>query len=343
MSPLPSEERLVERLQALFATRRRDVTLGIGDDAAVVKAAGSLVLTTDILIEDQDFRRDADPRRLGRKSLTVNLSDLAAMGATPLYALLALGLPREFDAAWLEAFAEGLNEAARESGVAVVGGDLSASDAVVCSLTLLGRAPSRGVVTRSGAEPGEALFISGTLGAAAAGLALLEAGYRLDDQGVVRGPKKRRVAAAHAAELARLIRHQVEPRAMVELGRTLAEGRIASALLDVSDGLVRDLHRLCRASGVGATIDMDALPIDSALSGLDGLLSIDPRQTALFGGEDFGLLFSVPKRKWKAVESLSRRFALRRIGFINTSRQVLISSGGRLTPLADSGFDHFGN
>ncbi|MEO6324186.1 MAG: thiamine-phosphate kinase [Thermoanaerobaculia bacterium] len=342
MKSLPPEGELVARLQALFATRRRDVILGIGDDAAVVNPGGPLVLTTDLLIEDQDFRRDADPGRLGRKTLAVNLSDLAAMGATPLYALLSLGLPRNAKPEWFEAFVTGLDDSARESGVAVVGGDLSASGVLVASLTLAGRAPARGVLTRSGAAAGDTLFISGTLGAAAAGLALLEAGFRLTSDGVARGPSKRAVASAHADEVSRLIRHQVDPRAMVDLGRALADLRIASAALDVSDGLARDLHRLCRASGVGATIELDALPIDSAILGLRKLVTIDPREAALFGGEDFGLLFTVPKRRLAAAERLTRRFALRKIGTINGSRRVLLATKGSLSPLPDAGFDHFG-
>ena len=342
MRALPPEAELVARLQAHFATRRRDVVLGIGDDAAVVNPGGPVVLTTDLLIEDQDFRRDADPHRLGRKTLAVNLSDLAAMGATPLYALLSLGLPRTADPAWFESFVSGLAESAKEAGVAVVGGDLSASKVIVASLALVGRAPARGVLTRAGAAAGDALFVSGTLGAATAGLALLEKGFRLAADRSARGPSNRRVAAAHADEVARLLRHQVDPRAMVELGKSLADLRIASAAIDVSDGLARDLHRLCRASGVGATIDLEKLPIDSAILGLEKLVTIDSREAALFGGEDFGLLFTVSKRRLAAAEKLTRRFALRRIGTVTNSRRVMLATKGTLSPLPDAGFDHFG-
>jgi thiamine-monophosphate kinase len=338
---LPPEDELVARLTSVLGTRRRDVLLGIGDDAAVVKPGeGPLAVTTDVLVEDVDFRSDADPRRLGRKALTVNVSDLAAMGATPLYAVVSLALPREADPAWFEAFAQGVRSAANDYGVAVVGGDLSAASVVFVSVCAIGRASEKGALTRTGARPRDAIYVSGTLGAASAGLALLEAGYRLHDDGVS-GPRGRRVAAARAAELARLVRHQVDPRAMVELGRMLADGGLASSAIDVSDGLARDLHRLCRASGAAAVIDASQLPVDSGLALLPELTGFDPRSAALYGGEDFGLLFTVPKRHLAAVDRLSSRFALRRIGEMTAGSTVTLAGDGRSALLPEAGFDHF--
>jgi thiamine-monophosphate kinase len=334
---LPPEERIVSRLAGIFATRRRDVLLGIGDDAAVVDPGdGPLVLTTDVLVEDQDFFADTDPRRLGRKCIAVNASDLAAMGATPLYALVALALPKDTDDAWLEEFAQGVKSAANETGMAVVGGDLSASRTVTVSVAAVGRAPEGGALTRSGAKPRDSVWISGTLGAAAAGLALLSHGFRLVDGAVVgkRGKKA-------PDDVRRLIRHQTDPRAAVELGRTLADEGLASAAIDVSDGLARDLHRLCRASGVGAVIDAAQLPLDSALGSVASLVPFDARGAALYGGEDFGLLFTTPKRKSAAVDRLASRFALRRIGEIDGSGEVTLVSEGRRALLPDRGFDHF--
>jgi thiamine-monophosphate kinase len=341
---LPSEERLVERLRTQLATRRRDVLLGIGDDAAVVSPIGTLAVTSDVLVENVDFRKDADPRRLGRKTLNVNLSDLAAVGATPLYALLTLGMPPRTATGWFDAFVEGLREAASEYGVAVIGGDLSSSGLLFASVTAIGRVPESGAIARSGASPGEGLFISGTLGAAAAGWRLLEAGFRLGPDGKARAPKGRRLEAPRSAEVTRLIRHQIDPRPMVDLGAALAAGRLASAAIDVSDGLARDLHRLCRASGVAATLDRDLLPVDSALHDLEKLLKLDPVAATLYGGEDYGLLFAVPKRRAAALARLAGRFALRRIGTVREAgegRRVLLSEGGRFTPIPDAGFDHF--
>lgn len=338
---LPPENAIVARLAALFATRRRDVKVGIGDDAAVVVAPERLAVTTDVLLEDHDFRRDADPRRLGRKAMNVNLSDLAAVGAKPLWAVLALGLPKSTATEWLDALATGVKEAASEFGVAVVGGDLGASQRILVAVTAMGQAPAS-PLTRAGAEPGDALFVSGTLGAAAAGLRLLEKGYRLSAERAALDPRGRRVAAPRAQEVARLIRHQVDPRPQIELGSILAAGPLASAAIDVSDGLARDLYRLCRASDVGATVDASRLPVDSALADLGELAGLDPLAAALYGGEDFGLLFTVPKRRLEKVESLAGRFALRRIGTIDDGAGVRLVRDGRRAPLADAGFDHFG-
>lgn len=337
---LPPEDAIVQRLAATFATRRRDVKTGIGDDAAVLAAPSRLAVTTDVLLEDHDFRRDADPRRLGRKALNVNLSDLAAMGAKPLWAVLALGLPRKTSPDWLDALTEGVREAAAEHGAAIVGGDLSASEKIFVSVTAMGQAPERPLL-RSGAEPGDALYVSGTLGAAAAGLRLLEAGYRISEGKDALGPKGRKVAGSRAPEIARLIRHQIDPRPQLELGSALAAGGLASAALDVSDGLARDLYRLCRASDVGATVDARLLPADSALPDLAAILDLDPLTTALYGGEDYGLLFTVPRKRRAAIEALTGRFALRRIGTIDDGAGVRLVRGGKRAPLPDAGFDHF--
>ncbi|HEV8269435.1 MAG TPA: thiamine-phosphate kinase, partial [Thermoanaerobaculia bacterium] len=323
-----------------YGARPAGVLVGIGDDAAVLAIEGGLVATTDALVEGHDFWRRSDPTRLGRKSLAVNLSDVAAMGAAPLHALLTLGLPKWATLDWLDAFLEGFRSMAREHGVALVGGDLSASPFLFVSVTVLGRPPAPGALRRDGARPGETLYLAGTLGAATAGLALAAKGYRLED-GRVRGPKGRLLSGNKGSEAARLIRHQVDPRPMVALGRSLAEERIASAALDVSDGLARDLHRLCRASGVGAVVDGASLPVDSALFDLHALTGVAPRTAALFGGEDYGLLFAVPRRKLADVERLARRFALRRIGTLDASGRVTVDERGRVTPLPDAGFDHF--
>lgn len=337
---LPPEDAIVARLAGVFATRRRDVKVGIGDDAAVFVAPERLAVTTDVLLEDHDFRRDSDPRRLGRKAMNVNLSDLAAMGAKPLWAVLALGLPKRTKTEWLDALAAGVKEAASEHGVVVVGGDLSASEKIFVAVTAMGQAPDA-PLTRAGAEPGDVLFVSGTIGAAAAGLRLLEKGYRLSAERVALDPKGRRVPAPRAQEVARLIRHQIDPRPQLELGSTLAAGSLASAAIDVSDGLARDLYRLCRASDVGATVEAGLLPVDSALADLAPLAGLDPLAAALYGGEDFGLLFTVPRKKLAAVESLAGRFALRRIGTIDDGAGVRLVRGGRRAPLTDAGFDHF--
>jgi thiamine-monophosphate kinase len=338
---LPPEDRLVERLASLYRARRRDVLVGIGDDAAVIQASGPLALSNDVLVEGVDFLPDTDPRRLGMKALAVNLSDLAAMGAAPLHALLALGMPPSTGLDWFDAFHEGFRASAAEYGVAVIGGDLSASPTLFASVTVLGRPAAAGILTRSGGKAGDELWISGTLGAAAAGLQLLLGGYRLAGEEGVRGPSGRLLRSPQVSELRRLIRHQLSPRPMVELGTTLAEKSLATAAIDISDGLARDLHRLCRASGTGAVVERDSLPADSAISELAARLRMDPIATALYGGEDYGLLFSVPRPKAASVTRLAGRFALRRIGVLTAGPAVLLAARGRTEPIPDAGFDHF--
>jgi thiamine-monophosphate kinase len=341
MRGLPPEDRLVERLASRYKARRRDVLLGIGDDAAVIQASGPLAISNDVLVEGIDFLSDTDPARLGRKALAVNLSDLAAMGAAPLHALLALGMPPRTSLAWFDAFHDGFRAAAAEYGVAVIGGDLSASPTLFASVTVLGRPAAAGLLTRSGAAAGDELWISGTLGAASAGLQLLLQGCRLVGEEGVRGPSGRLLRSPHASEIRRLIRHQLSPRPMVELGTTLAEKGLATAAIDISDGLARDLHRLCRASGTGAVVERDALPADSAIPELSARLGMDPVATALYGGEDYGLLFSVPRQKAAAVTRLAGRFALRRIGTVTGGPAVLLAAHGRTEAIPDAGFDHF--
>jgi thiamine-monophosphate kinase len=338
---LPPEDQLVSRLANLYRARRRDVVLGIGDDAAVVRVSGNLAVSNDVLVEGVDFLKDSDPRRLGTKALSVNLSDLAAMGAAPLWALLALGMPPKTSLDWFDAFHEGFRAAAAEYGLVVIGGDLSSSPTLFASVTVAGKVPAAGFLSRAGGSAGDELWISGTLGPAAAGLRLLEAGYRLDGEEGVRGPSGRLVRSPQGGEIRRLVRHQLSPRPMVELGTTLAEKGLASAAIDISDGLARDLHRLCRASGTGAVIERDSLPVDSALADLPQRLGLDPAATALYGGEDFGLLFSAQRQKAPALTRLAGRFALRRIGVLTAPPAVLLVAGGRSEEIPDAGFDHF--
>lgn len=340
MKTLPPETELLRSFERLFATRRRDVRVGVGDDAAVLAAPSALAVCTDALVEGEDFTVAADPYLVGRKAMNVNLSDLAAMGATPLHALLTLGLPRETPVAWLDGFLDGFRAAAREQAVAVVGGDLSAARERFASVTVLGRVADEGPLRRGGGGPGDELWVSGTLGAAAAGLSLVLRGYRRDRDGKVTAPRGSRVSPARRDEIARLLRHQLDPRPMVDLGRALAEGGIASAAIDLSDGLARDLHRLCRASGTGAVVETATLPVDSGLPALPELPT-SPRDLALFGGEDYGLLFTVPPERLGAMKKIAARFAVRRIGRLDGTSQVLLAEGGVFTPLPDRGFDHF--
>lgn len=239
-----------------------------GDDAALVGIpTGRAAITTDLIVEDVDFTLDTfGPDDIGWKAMAVNVSDIAAMGATPLYALATISLRPDVPVALFEGVADGLFEAAEAFGVYVIGGDISRARELTVGATLIG-IPGDRPVTRSGARPGDAIFVTGRLGGAAGGLIALE--RQLDAPG--------------------LIERQRRPRPRVEEGRHAAMNG-ATAMIDLSDGLARDLGHVIEASGVGCEIDVEALPIDDGLDALD----VDPVQLAITGGEDYELLFTIP-------------------------------------------------
>lgn len=315
------ERRVISRIRRAFGGRRAGVHIGIGDDAALVRTPGSLLLTTDILIEDEDFRlADHPPRLLGRKALNVNLSDIAAMGGRPRYALVGLAVPGRTDESWFRRFMAGFRDAARAAGVALVGGDMSQAEKVMISVTVAGMA--KNPVTRAGARPGDAVFVSGTLGDAAAGLRLL-------DKGGIRGVVR---------EVRPLLKAFLDPTPRLELGALLARRKLASAMIDISDGLSVDLAHICRESRVGAEVTASRIPISAAL----GHFARDPLLLAVDGGEDFELLFTVRPANVAAVERLAAKHRLTRIGRVTAGRAVrLVGPGKKKRPLRAGGFEHF--
>ncbi len=315
------ERAVIERLRRAFGERRSDVLLGIGDDAALVRGPRRLLLTTDILVEDEDFiLADHPPRLLGRKALNVNLSDIAAMGGRPRHALVGLALPGDIEAAWLQRFSEGLRGAAREAGVALVGGDLSQASKVMIAVTVTGEANRP--VRRAGARPGDAIYVSGTLGDAAGGLRLVRKG---GGRGVAKPVRP-------------LVEAFLDPAPRLKLGSLLAGRGLASAMIDLSDGLSVDLAHVCEESGVGAEIEAGRIPISEALR----RFALDPLALALDGGEDFELLFTVRPDREAAVEALARRWKLTRIGRITPGRRVYLADvRGRRKVLRPGGFEHF--
>lgn len=305
------------------------LVLGIGDDAAVLRqrAGFETVVTADLLVEDVDFRlgrSGMSPRDVGHKALAVSLSDVAAMGARPRFCLLAVGVPEErWRGGFLKDFYAGVRALAARYGVRIVGGDISrAPERVVVDSVVIGEARRGRAVTRGGARPGDQLFVTGSLGGAAAGLRILEgrAGSRL----------------TRAAR--RLVRRQTRPEARVEWGWLLGERKLAAAMIDLSDGLSSDLAHLCRESGVGARVEAGSLPLDETAS-LDGA---DPLALALDGGEDFELLFAVRPRH---VPKLPRELGgvpVTRIGEVTAARgKVTLVRDGRSRALRPGGFEHF--
>jgi thiamine-monophosphate kinase len=315
------ERRVISRIRRLSPQEAPSVVMGIGDDAAVVRIPGNLLITKDLLVENVDFRRDLHPPRLlGRKSINVSLSDIAAMGGRPLHAVLGLALPGDLDEAWLSAFLAGFRDASRDACVALVGGDISRARQIVISVTVTGEAKT--FVGRGGARPGDRIFVSGTLGDAAQGLQLLEKGFR---------PGKDRAAG-------RLLKAFLDPEPRLELGAFLARRKLASALIDVSDGLSVDLAHICEESGVGASVELGRIPVSKELR----RSSKRPLDLALNGGEDFELLFMVRPRNVPRLRRVAKRFKITAIGRITAGRKILaVDPAGKKKPLQVRGYEHF--
>lgn len=310
---------LIERFFSRPA-RRRDVLLGVGDDAALleVPAGRALVAATDTLVEHRHFLAGAPPRSIGHQALAVNLSDLAAMGADPAWALLSLSLP-EAREDWLRGFADGLYELADAHGVDLVGGDTVRGPLVV-TIEILGFVEPGLALRRSGARPGDLLYVSGWPGEAAAGLAALRRGGSID--------------AADEPLIRRYL--YAEPR--IALGRAL-RGR-ACAAMDVSDGLLGDLGKLCAASQVRARLDLDSLPVSAQLASRHGRDECE--QFVLAGGDDYELLFTLPAEQADRLESrLRESFTVTRIGGIEAGQGVVCTRGGAEVQADHRGFDHF--
>ena len=327
-----------------FSPHPSSLIRGIGDDAAVFKSLGAneVVITTDLLVEDIDFRRDTtQPDLLGHKALAVSLSDIAAMGARPRWALLSIGVPEAiWNSEFLDSFYKGFFELATRYGVTLIGGDVSRTpDKIVIDSILVGETLKGGAVFRSGAEPGDQIFVTGFLGDAAAGLRLLERGARLQPQTTSDSTDE---ANGDAHRLDNLLRRQLQPEPRVGWGLLLGEQQLATAMIDISDGLSSDLNHLCTESKVGAKIDSARIPIDPLVTELSGRRALDPLMLALHGGEDFELLFTVKPRDVAKLPKRVDGVSLTRIGEIEeASKGIRISEGSRTWNLEPGGWQHF--
>jgi thiamine-monophosphate kinase len=312
-----TEEELLAAIRRVLSGGGPGVVVGVGDDAAVVTpGAGELVLTIDALVEGTHFDRGlTSARDLGFKAVAVNVSDIAAMGASPRFGLCALTLAPDLDAAWAMELFGGMREACDEHALTLVGGNLASGREITVAMTVTGEVADGRAVTRSGAKPGDALVVTGTLGASAAGL-------RLSQQ---RGAWDERELAA--------IRRHFRPVARVGEGALLA-AHGATAMIDVSDGLALDLTRLAQASSVGARLALADIPVDRAAT----------LEEALGGGEDYELLATLPADSAGAVETdLKETFgvSLTRIGVIIDEGLVAVEDDGTERPLEPTGWDHF--
>ena len=318
-----SEGDFIAWLRRRTPRRQAGLHLGIGDDAALVAVprGQELILTTDMSIENVHFTSTLhSPQAAGHRALARSLSDIAAMGGTPRYALISLAISQRTQRAWLEGFFEGLFALARRFGVALIGGDTAVvTGPLTADLIVAGIVPHGQALRRSGARPGDRIFVSGRLGMASWGLRLLPS------QGRVRNPAGKAALRAH-----------LFPQPQCALGRFLSEHRLASAAMDLSDGLSIDLRRLCDASGVGARLVADRVPMPPLPDAADAL------SLALHGGEDYQLLFTASAAKAAKIPPHFGRIPLHCIGEIRASRGIdLLTPEGKVQPLATHGYDHF--
>ncbi len=292
------------------------------------------------------FRRSSTPPyRLGRKSLAVNISDIAAMGGVPEYFLLSLGAPAETTLDYLDQLMEGMLHEASRWGVSLIGGDTSSSpDRLIINIALWGRVKKSEVLTRSGAGVGDSIFVSGKLGSSAMGLKLLERGYRLQGEKLsFPSGKSKPTEEPHIREC--LTTH-LSPEPRVELGRTIASHRLASSMIDISDGLSRDLINICRESRTGAQLFKHRIPVSESVPHLAAESGEDPYHLALHGGEDYELLFTLPSNRLSKMEKLIEKglpTPVTMIGSITQQEQgiTIVDQQGNRQPLLSGGYEHF--
>ena len=335
------EGRAIETIRKRFYHPVPDLLRGIGEDTAVLRAASSrsgrrdLLLTTDVLVEGIDFDlRHGSFHQVGFKAVAANLSDIASMGGIPRFFLTTLGLPDTLELAQLEELYEGMDDLAREYRMRLIGGDLSSTRGpLFVSLTVLGEAEHGRAVFRSGAKVGDWVFVTGSLGDSSAGLEMAK---------TLRRSSKR---SGDLTGLLPLLQRHFYPLPRIAEGRTFSAQDLASAMIDLSDGLASDLRHLCEESRVGAEVETTALPLSQSLLRYAKKVGRPPWDYALTGGEDFELLLTVSPSRLGGLEKVARqkKWGLTRIGrILPRSCGIRLRDGaGRLRPMTARGYEHF--
>ncbi|WP_051308953.1 thiamine-phosphate kinase [Desulfogranum japonicum] len=329
-----NEREIIECITKHSSTECSDLIQSIGDDCAVVKKDEENVwlLTMDTLVESVHFNLAwHPPELLGRKTISVNASDIASMGGTPRFALLSLGAPKPVDDEWIHAFSRGIETASRDYGCFVIGGDTVYSPyGYSISLSLIGEAPATKVRYRHGAKPGDQIWVSGYLGEAAAGLELYQ---------------QNRVSMEHYSEL---YAAHLDPVARVELGKAMAGLKQVHSMMDLSDGIATDLAHLCKRSTVGARLERQRLPISTATLLACEELSLSPVSLAVRGGEDFELLFTASTAAEQNIRDIGHRLNIHLsvVGEIIEGENVVlhdlnVDGSQHFEILSYQGFDHF--
>jgi thiamine-monophosphate kinase len=325
------EFRLIDRLLAHLGDGGEGVVIGPGDDAAAVRIGEATALTTaDMLLEGVHFEIGlSSPADVGWKALAVNVSDVAAMGGVPRFALVSLGAPSATPAATLERIYEGLDECARTYGVAVVGGDTVGGDRLIVSVAVLGEPGPSGILTRGGARMGDLVCVTGEVGGAAAGLALLRAASN-DERAANVLDRFPALAGAHR-----------RPTPRVREGTAAAQAG-ATAMIDVSDGLGRDIGHICESSGVGVRVFGVQIPLADGISDVARWAGVDPIRLAVGGGDDYELALTIPADRFDALVNAAAPTKVTRIGEIVAGREAVLDRGdGTVEPLSALGWDHF--
>jgi len=321
MNKLHNENDLIRRIEKMFdGPKSKALRLGLGDDAALwqPRPGHETVLTSDWFLEDSHFFREKHPAdSVGWKCLARAVSDIAAMGGNPRCFLLSLALPVELAGKWLGGFLLGLRRASRALRCELAGGDTTRRDKVLISITVLGEIRQGRALLRSGAHVGDAIYVSGSLGAAEAGLRELN--------------ERKGIAAPTNSAL----RKHLYPEPRLALGRWLAEQQLATAAMDLSDGLSSDLPRLCAASGVGARLDLAALPIHASVT------TRQAQALALHGGDDYELLFTVARRNIAKIPAHFEGLLLTNVGEITRRMRMVVNDAGKLRNLEAGGWDPF--
>jgi thiamine-monophosphate kinase len=329
---MASESQLIELIRKRFLSsgikqmRKGGLRVGIGDDAAVLRSASGSewVITTDAFLENVHFIRNIhEPFAVGYKALARATSDIAAMGARPRYFFLTLGLPESCTGEWFNGFTKGMARAAREFGLVLAGGDTTKYPEVIITLTILGESKKERAILRSGAKPGDLLCVSGRLGEAELGLRVIQQ------------------KAWNQKRWPKLVKKHFYPQPRLALGEWLASHRYASSMIDTSDGLSTDLNHVCKASGVGARVWAEKIPAVELPPELSSL-KLSALNLALHGGEDYELLFTVPKKFSRRLPREIENVPVTVIGEITREKTVLlIETDGSAKPLKPLGWDPF--
>ncbi len=330
-----SERELIEQIKGLAGTSNNDVLMGIGDDCAVVRGTSGKVflVTTDTLVETIHFNLEWHaPYYLGRKAASTNISDIAAMGGRPRFALFSAGIPDPGEP-WFSDFIKGFTGVLKEHGVILIGGDtVKVRKDAVFSITIIGEGEEDLIVYRSGAKPGDLIWVSGCIGDAAAGLEIYK---RIHEKlPIVEEDKFQQLLLAHT-----------NPEPQVEIGELLAENQIVHSMVDLSDGLATDLAHICTESGIGAEIQADELPLSPLMREAADHLNLSALDLALKGGEDYQLLFTSSPDDRDKVYNLVKDKAGREIFCIGRMSQrsgvYLSHSDGQIIEIGFQGYDHF--